>query len=534
MIQNRKIKLTILTLLPGLLFWLAWPPRDFFFLSFLAFVPLLILEKETNGIKRSGWLIYASLLFWNIMVSWWVGHADFYSSLFMLAANSWLMYLPWWGYRKARKIFGDNKAMWVLASLWISFEYLHLTWEITWPWFTLGNIFAKHNAVVQWYEVTGTLGGSVWVLAANISFYLALQKEKWTKWIKPSLVVFIPIFISIPFYIANDLDYSLNANKRFDQAEALLVQPNIDPYLKFVPGEEVKNLNAMLSMVDKAITPKTSYVVLPETAVVEYVDEDNPTRFQSIDILQNFTKKHPQIHLITGISTHNWYDPGEKMQATARESGGQFYESYNTAMEVDSAGKLDFYHKSKLVPGAERMPYPTLFQFLNGLALDLGGITGSLGVDPEPKAFKAGNQPDIAPLICYESVFPGFVAGFTRKGAKILVVITNDGWWRNTDGYKQHMYYACLRAIENRREVLRSANTGISCRIDKLGRIQEHTEWWEPVVLSVKVNPFNNLTFFARHGDYIGRFGSFIGLFFLLGMFVKTRTKKVKSSGERI
>ena len=70
--------------------------------------------------------------------------------------------------------------MWVLASLWISFEYLHLTWEITWPWFTLGNIFAKHNAVVQWYEVTGTLGGSVWVLAANISFYLALQKEKWT------------------------------------------------------------------------------------------------------------------------------------------------------------------------------------------------------------------------------------------------------------------------------------------------------------------------------------------------------------------
>jgi len=130
--------------------------------------------------------------------------------------------------------------------------------------------------------------------------------------------------------------------------------------------------------------------------------------------------------------------------------------------------------------------------------------------------------------------FPGFVAGFTRKGAKILVVITNDGWWRNTDGYKQHMYYACLRAIENRREVLRSANTGISCRIDKLGRIQEHTEWWEPVVLSVKVNPFNNLTFFARHGDYIGRFGSFTVLFFLLGMFVKTRTKKVKSSGERI
>lgn len=528
MTQNRKLRITLLTLLPGILFWLAWPPRDFFFLSYVAFVPLLLLEKETNGIKGSGWFIYASLLLWNTIVSWWVGYADFYSSLFMLAANSWLMYLPWWGYRKARKIFDDGKALWVLASLWIAYEYLHLTWEITWPWFTLGNIFAKHNEVVQWYEITGALGGSVWVLTANISFYLALQKDKWTRWLTPALVVVVPCLISIPFYVIHNLDYQLSANKRFDQPEVLLVQPNIDPYLKFVEGEEVKNLKAMLLLAEKKITLNTKYVILPETAVVEYVDEDSPTRFLSIDVLKMFTKKYPQVHLITGISTYNWYEEGEKMQVTARESNGQFYESYNTAMEVDSAGNLDYYHKSKLVPGAERMPYPQIFKFLNGLALDLGGITGSLGVDAEPRVFKAGSSPDLAPLICYESVFPGYVAGFTRKGAEILLVITNDGWWRDTDGYKQHMYYACLRAIENRREVLRSANTGISCRIDKLGRIQERTEWWQPAILKVQTNPFTNLTFFARHGDYIGRFGSFIGIFFLLGMFVKSRVERIK------
>ncbi len=193
-------------------------------------------------------------------------------------------------------------------------------------------------------------------------------------------------------------------------------------------------------------------------------------------------------------------------------------------MEINPKGDLDLYHKNKLVPGAEKMPYPEVSNFLSFLALDLGGISGSFGRDLEPKIFNAGDNPDVAPLICYESVFPEYVAQFTRKGAEILLVITNDGWWRDTDGYKQHMYYACLRAIENRREVLRSANTGITCRIDKVGNIQERTEWWESTVLKVWPNNYEELTFYTKYGDYIGRLGSFIGIFFLIGMLVKSTT----------
>ncbi|MGB0850513.1 MAG: apolipoprotein N-acyltransferase, partial [Bacteroidia bacterium] len=293
----------------------------------------------------------------------------------------------------------------------------------------------------------------------------------------------------------------------------------------FNEGEEVPNLVKMLGMIEEHITDSTKYIILPETAVVEYIDEDYPTQYKSIQLLQEFVNKHKQIHLVTGVSTYNFYSKGEEMQETARESNGQFYESYNTAMEVSPGNKLDFYHKSKLVPGAEKMPYPKVFKFLESFALDLGGITGSLGSDKEAKNFDCGEKPDVAPLICYESVFPGHVAEFTRRGSEILLVITNDGWWKDTDGYKQHMYYSCLRAIENRREVLRSANTGISCRIDKLGNIQEQTEWWEPTVLKVKANNYRQLTFYAKYGDYIGRFASFIGIFFLLGMFVKKRSK---------
>ena len=128
---KNKFKILLYVLSPALLFWLAWPPRDLFFLGFFAFVPLFLLEDKTRNTRGSSWLIYLSLLIWNIVISWWVGYAEFYSSIFMLLANSWLMYLPWLGYRKARRIVNDKKALLIFVSLWLSFEYLHLNWQIT-------------------------------------------------------------------------------------------------------------------------------------------------------------------------------------------------------------------------------------------------------------------------------------------------------------------------------------------------------------------------------------------------------------------
>lgn len=524
MIKNRQLKLTLLTVLPAVLFWLAWPPRDLFFLGFIALVPLFVLERETNGKKGGGWLLYLALLLWNVAISWWVWNAEAISSIVMMIANAALMYLPWLGYRKAKKTRLKDKNFLVFIALWLSYEYLHLNWQITWPWFTLGNIFAKHNEVVQWYEITGALGGSLWILLANVLFYKASTKETtWKKWIVPASWVIIPVFISIPFYIHTSKIVQTNKE---GEHETLLVQPNVDPYLKFDEDTKVSNLKKMLAMTENEITPHTKYVIMPETAVVEYVDEDYPFQYESMQILRSFVQKHPQIHLVTGISTYNFYAQGEALSETARQTeSGQYYESYNTALEMNAKGDLNFYHKGKLVPGAEKMPYPAIFSFLEYFALDLGGISGSLGSDPYPTVFDAGEKPNLAPLICYESVFPGHVAGFTRKGAEILLVITNDGWWKDTDGYKQHMYYATLRAIENRREVLRSANTGVTCRINALGQITERTLWWEPAVLRVKANHYSKLTFYSQYGDSIGRLASFIGVFFILGMFVKDKSK---------
>lgn len=518
--QNRKIHNLILSILPGILLYLAWPPKDLFFLSFIAFVPLLMLEAQMRGKHGFYGLLYLSLFIWNVLTTWWVWYASPGGAVFMLFANTALMTLPWVAYRKAIPTFGQRKAYMVLVSLWITFEYLHLNWEITWPWLTLGNVFAKHNFTVQWYEFTGTLGGSLWILITNILVHRAVTERKRLP-LALMATLSIPLLTSFVVMQLRKSTYTLE-----HELEAIIVQPNIDPYEKFNYGEDIPNLKRMLLSAEEKVTDNTRYVIMPETAIVEYIDEESPISFESIRLVQAFAQRNQQLTLITGVSTYDFYDASEKRSPTARQANnGDYYESYNTAMEVDRNGGLTYYHKSKLVPGVEKMPYPQVFGFLEKLSIDMGGISGSLGSDKEPTVFKAGDQPDVAALICYESVFPGFVTEFTRKGAEVLLVITNDGWWKNTDGYKQHMYYATLRAIENRREVLRSANTGISCKIDRFGHIESRTEWWTEDILETTVTPSGEMTLFSRTGNYLGRIGSFIGIFFVLGLFVTRKTQ---------
>ena len=152
---------------------------------------------------------------------------------------------------------------------------------------------------------------------------------------------------------------------------------------------------------------------------------------------------------------------------------------------TDSA--IGVYHKSKLVPGVERLPFSSVLKYVEKYAIDLGGTTGSLGIDEEPSVFTLNTMVKPAPIICYESIFGEYVTQYVKRGATLLCIVTNDGWWGNTPGYKQHLSYASLRAIETRRFVARSANTGISGFVDDLGNITQQSKWWVPAALKQKV-----------------------------------------------
>jgi apolipoprotein N-acyltransferase len=202
------------------------------------------------------------------------------------------------------------------------------------------------------------------------------------------------------------------------------------------------------------------------------------------------------------------------------EHSDAYYDNYNTALQLDNTGKIQVYHKSKLVPGVEKMPFPVLLKPLESLAINLGGTIGSLGTQQQRTPFVSPAHLKVAPIICYESVFGEHVSEFVKNGAGLLFIITNDGWWGDTPGYKQHLIYGRLRAIENRRCVVRSANTGISCFINEKGDIEDATGWWQPAVIMKTLPIHEQLTFYTRHGDYIGRISAYGTLFLILSVLL--------------
>jgi apolipoprotein N-acyltransferase len=152
---------------------------------------------------------------------------------------------------------------------------------------------------------------------------------------------------------------------------------------------------------------------------------------------------------------------------------------------------------------------------------DLGGLNRGYSTQDKRTCFQNSERSQkIAPVICYESVYGEYVTEYIKEGAGAIFIITNDGWWKNTKGYKQHLAYASLRAIETRRPVIRSANTGISCFIDIRGKIISQTEWWIPAVIKGTFNYEDHITPYVRYGDYLMHMACLISILTLLVIFV--------------
>jgi len=507
----KKISLAILS---GVLLGTAWF-SPFTFLIFVAFVPLLILteEIETGSSKRPKTSVflftYVAFLIWNAMDTWWTWFASPGGAVFAVTENALLMaltYLIYFSLRRSLNVKQFSFATWLLIPVWLSFEYAHGLWELSWTWLTLGNIFSYQHNWIQWYEFTGVSGGSLWVLVVNILIYKLIRSKilnfKFSI-IKVALLIILPVLISLFIKFI-----------RFDSLEKggqqiIIVQPNIDPYNeKFFVAYETQ-LKQVYEQLKNKITDETNYLVLPETFFTENVWENEIEQSYSVRFLRDsILKKYPKLIIVTGASTFYRFSHNEKLSETARKFSDamEYYDTYNTGLQMDNFGKTQIYHKSKLVPGVERMPYPAFFKPLEKLTIDLGGTSGSLGTQDERGVFfNKDKSIGVAPVICYESIYGEYVTGYIKRGANLIFIITNDGWWRDSPGYVQHLNYARLRAIETRCPIARCANTGISCFISASGEISQATKWWEPAVISGSLHPNNSKTFFVRFGDLISK-----------------------------
>ena len=507
-----------LAVLSGLLIAAAWPVRGLAPLAFIAFVPLLYLQEK----GYSFWISSITFLLWNALTTWWVWKTTAVGTIGMIVLNSLFMTTVFWAYHFVKsRFYGNNKGYYLLIIFVLAFEYLHLHWQLNWPWLNLGNVFSHYHTWVQWYSVTGIAGGTIWVLLANIMIYRYLFAGDFSATLRfarndetsntsfrpqrsgvekyPAIIILCVLFIPL---IISKIQYHCY-NEQGSDVEIVVVQPNLDPYSEEFTLTPRQIMDRNLTVAAPLVTDNTRFVVSPESAVQEDIWLERIDRYYSIRELRSFIKAYPNTCYVIGLSTNGPVPEGQGNDFAARKFGNvdRYYYSYNTAALITS-DSIQLYHKSRLTPGAEAMPSWWILRMLKNSALDLGGTVGTLKKDTEARVLAFDNH-KVGTLICYESVFGEYVTEFVKKGADMLFVITNDGWWGDSPGHKQHLEFSKLRAIETRRSIARSANTGISGFINQRGDIIEQSKYWEQTALRNTIKTNDRQTFYVRYGDYL-------------------------------
>lgn len=514
--------------LTGALIGLAFPFSNLptGILALLAFIPLLEVIEKLRAANRPGksvfYYSFQAFLIWNIVATYWVANSSLPAGLFAIVVNSLLMTLPVLGWYKTYPLLPRLK--WVpLLAFWLCFEYMHFHWELNWPWLTLGNVWANAPAMIQWYEFTGAMGGSLWIWVVNILVFAALKRVRTegyaqVRWVQLGIFLLLPSLFSLVRYF--------NYTEQGPAQGVVAVQPNVEPFYGRAQVADQALMDRLLELSLAQVDSTTRFLAFPE-ATLDFANQKELASARQIQQLQaKLLNDYPNLRLLAGIDAFrilSQSEPGGRYTRTrSTGTGTQRFEVYNAAVNVGQAGTpIEFYKKSKLVPGAELFPYPGLFTFLKPLVESLGGTMAGRGAQKERSVFssEAGNA---IPAICYESVFGEHIAAHVRNGGAAIFVLTNDAWWDQTAGHRQHFHYARLRAIENRRAVTRAANTGISTFIDQKGKVLQASRYNETTAIKGDIHFNEELTYYSKNPQLIGRLALFATIAFLLNGLVRS------------
>jgi len=513
--------------LSGLLLGLGFPGDvGVTFLMFIAFVPLLRMEqlvRESSEKKQRRKVFeysFHAFMLWNILSTYWLANASLPAGIFTIMANSALMALTVVLFHQSRRFIPRFKVLPFLAY-WLLFEYFHYHWELSWPWLTLGNSLAEAPSLIQWYDHTGVLGGSLWILLVNWMVFQGLsnywKKESWR-----SQAIFFLLILLLPG-IWSVYEYK-SAEPIGATAEVVVLQHGYEPHYQKPELSPVVQLSHYMELAAPRLTEQTDFLVLPEGSL-GYFELGRFETYPQVQRLRDLSNEYPRLKIVGGFQLYKDLGAEEVTGpfVRVREERGQkiYYEVYNAAVQLsgETAG-VEVYKKSKLVPGPEFFPFSRLLGFLKPLVHKLGGTTASFGTQKERAVFESQSG-KIAPVICYESAFGEYLSGYIKKGAEAIFIMTNDGWWDKTAGHRQHAAIASIRAIENRRPVVRAASTGISSFIDVRGKARQQTEYGAAAAIRSEVVLNDTVTFYLRWGDMIGRLALFISILFLLNTLVK-------------
>jgi len=514
----------------GLILAMGWPSKGFPILLFFGFVPLLFAENkiaQMKEVKRKGWkifgLAYLAFFIWNAIGIWWLHYAQEYapdgslrnswiSYLFPVLANALLMSLVFQLYHWVKSKAGNFYGIPFFPAIWMCFEKFHLNWEMTWPWFNLGNGFANFPKWIQWYEFSGTFGGTLWILLGNIIVfyflyaYLNIKEKKYLN----KLILFTALWIGIPIGISYIIYNSYQ--EKGEEITALILQPALNPYTEKYSKDSFQIVDELIQLTDENITPEVQFVVAPETAFPGNAPGLNIDKLDSDLLVRTFKerfKKYPEMTFVSGTEMMRYYPYQKLASETASKFGNSdmWVDVTNSGIQLNQKDSIQYYHKSKLVVGVEHFPYMKYLKpILGDIMLNFGGTVRTHLTQEHRSVFKNSfNNAVIAPIICYESIYGEFTTDYVKNGANVLFIMTYDSWWGDSDGHKELLLFGNLRAIETRRDIIRSANSGISAFINQKGEITSLIPYETKSALVGKAKLNSEITFYTQHGDYLAK-----------------------------
>jgi apolipoprotein N-acyltransferase len=470
----------------------------------VAFVPYFFVAIKKHTLLKVNSASYLTFFVMSLITVFWVGSWQSAADPFLMISgvvlvfflpcvmliNSTLYYL-------SRKVFKKDLSLYFFPFFWVTGEYLLTLTDLKFPWLTIGHGLAKFTSFIQIADIVGAFGLSFIVLWINIFIYKGIKSFK--KNAKVGLIYFSvasSIFILIIVYgfiKISLIDYDEN------KIRVGIIQPNLDPWNKWELGGLDNILDNYFELSQKCINEGAQIILWPETALPVYLLSG--TYQNEVDSIYSFLKKN-NVSLLTGMPDFIIYDKDAPRNSKYSEVGKYHYVTYNSILlfQPDRI-KIQRYGKMQLVPLGEHTPFVDQLPFLGEMLKWGVGISG-WNVGQDTTVFKFVNDKDtvkVGGLVCYESVFPSFPNYFVDRGAQFLTVLTNDSWYGKLSGPYQHKEFANLRAVENRRAVVRCANGGVSCLINKFGVTEVETEMFTRTHLVVDVPLNNEKTFYTKN-----------------------------------
>lgn len=525
--RNQRKKERLLALLSGVLLGISFPPFPFPFLIFFALIPFFFAVEKRESLAGINRITYLTHFVFTLITLYWVGswtkEADPFlmiSGVLLMFVNPALYLIPTTLYFLAKKSLNKKAALFLFPFFWSAFEYLYGLTDLRFPWLMLSNSLVYFNSFIQIADIIGAPGLLLVVLFINIFLFLFMKnrKEEPRTNLKYVWIAALLFVVPLVYGIVRLNTYMLSDKK----IKVGLVQPDLDPWDKWEAGNISEQLELYLSLSERAVKQKAEIIIWPESALPAYLLSDG--YYDEVNRIHRFADTN-NVFVLTGMPDATFFFNKEEAPPDAKftKLSGTPYVSYNSILLFSPNSRhVQKYGKIKLVPFGERVPFVDKLPFLGDLIKWQVGIS-SWNVGREQTVFDLDKNHDlkIGGLVCIESIYPDFTAGFVQKGANIIAVVTNDSWYGYSSGPFQHKEISVLRAIENRRMVLRAANGGVSCFIDPLGRTIEQTKLFTRDLLVSYAYVENGLTFYSRNPLIIPLASSIISLMIIIFFIYK-------------